>query len=251
MKISNLLLLGIASLIIQGCSSLGNIMDTQLSNKWVLKSINGKSVEQAFEKSIPYIVINAGSSQISGNSGCNNFNGSFSYANGKFSAPNLASTMMACIFKNEEPQFMSFLAGESSLSIKNEDLIFTQNNRPVLVFTKAQPFGANDLAGMWTLTYLEGRSASMDFANVVPTIEFNFSENRVSGTAGCNRYSGSFQLKDNTVTITPLMMTKMMCGNIEGENKFANLLPGESKLVVENGVLYVKRNDLIVMSFSK
>lgn len=255
MKIRNLILAvgiaGIALLITQGCSSSKNITDTQLSDKWVLKSIDGKSVGQAFENSIPHITLNTSTKQISGNSGCNNFNGIFSYVNGKFSAPNLASTMMACVFKNEEPLFMAYLAEKSTLSIENGDLIFTQNNQPVLVFARAQPLGASDLAGTWTLSLMEGRSPDFDFIGTIPTLEFNFFDNSITGNAGCNRYNSSFQLKDNIITIERPVTTRMMCENMAGENKFVNLLPGESNLEIENNWLYLKRNGIVVMAFSK
>ena len=254
MKIRNLFLLlgGSAALFFTACSSSQNLTDAQLSNKWMLKSIKGTNAGQAFEQSVPYVVINASSNRISGNSGCNNFNGGYAYQNGQFSAPNLAGTMMACIFQNEEPLFLSLLKNTSSLSIVNEELIFTQNNTPVLVFSKAQPLGANELSGTWKLLYLEGRSSGMDFTNTIPTLEFNFSENKLSGTTGCNRYNATFTLNDNILKVMPLAMTRMACENMEGEAKFVNLFSGDFDLEIQNNnVLHLKRNGIFVMSFSK
>lgn len=54
-------------------------------------------------------------------------------------------------------------------------------------------------------------------------INFDTKENKVSGTAGCNRFMGSFKLGEegrNSIKFSPLAATKMMCPDMEIEDKF-------------------------------
>lgn len=252
MKICNVFLVfAIAVIALQSCSSAKNVTNAQLNEKWILKTIENKPAVEVFEHKIPFIIFNFDAEKVSGNSGCNSFNGKFSYNNGIFEAPNLASTMMACIGKNQEPLFHELLGKPSTLSIKNGELIFSQNNQPVLVFTKALPLSAIELTGSWKLESMEGKSANFDFPEKVPTLLFDFSSNRISGNAGCNGYNAPFSLSNNVLEVQPLMTTKMMCGQMDGETKFVNLLPGKNDLELDGTRLILRRDNKTIMIFSR
>lgn len=58
--------------------------------------------------------------------------------------------------------------------------------------------------------------------------ELRFSGGRVSGTAGCNRVTGSYSLSGNDLTFGEMATTRMMCGEkqMAQEAKFLALLKG-------------------------
>lgn len=241
----------LAALFIQSCSSIKHVPQAQLQDKWILKSINNRPVAEAFTQKTPYLMFNFDIGQVSGNAGCNGFNGRFTYNKGVFQAPNLVTTLMACIGANEESTYLELLGKESNLSIMNGDLIFSQDNKPVLVFEKAKPLGALDLTGVWKLTSLQGASSNIDFKNNVPTMEFNFVDKKITGNAGCNRYNAPFTLENNVLDVKPLATTRMTCEDIKGETKFVNLLSGRIDIDLENGVLYLRKDNKTLMTFSR
>jgi heat shock protein HslJ len=71
--------------------------------------------------------------------------------------------------------------------------------------------GSDDLQGTrWQLATLNGQSLP---EGVVITAEFN--DGRLSGSAGCNSYGGSYQASDNHLTLGALAMTLMACTEAE------------------------------------
>jgi len=241
----------ITAMAIAGCSSTKNVSKSQLSDKWILKSMNNIPASQVFTHQIPYLIFNFDIDKVSGKGGCNTFGGKFTYNGGEFSAPNLVSTLMACPGVDKEGAFYDLLGKTSKLSIMNGDLIFSQNDKPVLVFSRAMPLTASDLAGEWTLETIEGSSANTDFKTKYPTIKLNFADNRISGSAGCNTYSGPFTLSKNVLEVGALITTRMACEDMKGENKFVKLLPGRSDIEIENGKLVIRRDNKMIMSFGR
>jgi heat shock protein HslJ len=70
-----------------------------------------------------------------------------------------------------------------------------------------KPPSAADLEGAWLLEDLGGRGV-VDMVRT--TLEFT-ADGRVSGSGGCNRFTGSYTLDGDTLGVGPLASTKMMC----------------------------------------
>jgi len=79
----------------------------------------------------------------------------------------------------------------------------------------------------------------------VPTLEFDESTNRVSGFAGCNRFFGSYKREGNSITLSQLGSTKMMCGEEANtiENTFLNILNEANKIAIEDGNVILLKNE--------
>ena len=235
----------------QGCKTAQNMPTTKLEGKWMLKSLNGQNVKEIFAGKNPTMIISLTDSRIHGTGGCNSYNGRFTLQKDEFSAPNLASTMMMCIQANQESQFLKALGETSKLSLNGDELTFTQNGQVVMVFSKAKPLSAADLSGTWTLQSMQGASANTYFDEQPPTITFDFNSNKVSGNAGCNRYSGPFKLDKETLDVTTPVATRMACDHLEGETKFLKLLSTPSKIEVEENMLVLKEDGRELLRFSK
>jgi heat shock protein HslJ len=61
--------------------------------------------------------------------------------------------------------------------------------------------------GTWRLVGINGQKA---LASVAVTAVFG-SENSLSGSGGCNRYSGTATANDGKLTVSPLAATRMYC----------------------------------------
>ena len=64
-----------------------------------------------------------------------------------------------------------------------------------------------------------------------------FTNGRVSGTTGCNRFSGSYDVNTTALTLGPLAATKMACPGtaMEQENKLLAILKGTIGMTFRNG----------------
>lgn len=83
------------SCIHQSSDSMGS--DLPLSGThWQLKEINGKAVELTGNRKDPFIRFDKDTGKVSGNTGCNDFFGTFRQEGGKFSMGPLGMTRMAC-----------------------------------------------------------------------------------------------------------------------------------------------------------
>ena len=243
------LAIGLAAFTLFGCSSAKKVSGFQLSGKWALKSINGAKAETRFSR-IPYLQFDMANQQVNGFAGCNMFNGKFVYKNGTFRAPSLASTLMACPNDKAETEFHQYMAEKSHVSIVNEELIFTQRGKQVLVFSKAKPLTVADLEGTWSLESIEGRGMSIDYQGTVPTLVFSQGNARLSGNAGCNSYNAAFSLINNTLDINQAISTRMMCPDMELENSYLKALNGTFDVELDNGMLFLKRDQRTILTFS-
>lgn len=255
MKLSRLLGVMILALGIgvgtQSCKTTKGVSLDKLNGAWKLKTLNGEDVAGAFENKVPSIKFDIAASHVSGNGGCNTYNGAFKLEKGEFSAPNLVSTMMMCVHQNKESEYLKTLGKPSKLSISEiGTLVFTQDGRDVLVFERSFDINPADLAGIWTLDKIDGGAVSELFnKEKLPTIEFK--DGRLSGNGGCNRYNGQYKLEGNVLKVGPVMSTRMACDFMAGEAKFLKVLDGDVKLVVDGNTLNFVKDDETVLVFKK
>lgn len=250
-SIKLVLIAALAVFAFQNCSTTKYVATEQLANKWILKSINNRDVAEAFPAKKPYMVLNFDIDQVSGNGGCNTFTGKFTYHRGKFKAPNLASTMMACTGDQEESTFFQLLGKPSKLSLLNGNLIFSQDSKPVLIFSRAQPLSAVDLASTWVLQSMNGKSMSEEPGQKIPTALFNVAEGRVSGNTGCNNFNAHFSLNKNVLEVASMITTRMACEKMDRENEFVKTFNGRIDVDMENDMLILRKDNKIIMTFSK
>lgn len=223
----------------------------QMNGTWILKSLNGQKTEDAFKGKTPSMTLDMAGRRIYGNGGCNRYTGVFTLENGVFSAPNVAATMMMCVFENKESEFFAMLAKTNTVSIADGTLTFRNGGRVVSEFVRG--IDADMLAGTWSLVSIEGEDMKSLFpmAERQATIEFDIMENRIGGNAGCNGYGASYTLEGSTIAVGPIMATKMACENLSGENKFTQILSGTSVISVSEEELTFSKDGKIVLKFVK
>ena len=102
------------------------------------------------------------------------------------------------------------------------------------LFTGGSGVDLNETA--WTLESYGGESLISD-----TTMTANFESGEVSGSASCNHYFGSYQIKGDQITVEGLGWTEMACMNPDGimeqEQTIMSLLSKTVSYGIEGGKL--------------
>jgi len=248
-NIAVFLLLGI---VLFSCGSTKEFPNEQLSgSKWILKSMMDANGKQINPETGLYINFNTQINQIYGYTDCNTFSSVYTYKKEKFKISNLTSTDKPCSENDTISLFMKLLEKPSEISLVNNELVFLQKGKRALVFSRTKNIGRDELKGIWRLETMEGQSASTYFSENIPTINFNFITEKISGNAGCNNFNSSFSLGNNTLNIGPFITTRKTCNDIESETKFINLLPGNVEVDFVGDLLILKKEDKTIMTFNR
>jgi heat shock protein HslJ len=86
---------------------------------------------------------------------------------------------------------------------------------------------------------------SLDGAAVLPGTEITATfgiDRRLSGSAGCNRYVGAYDVSLPGLEVGPLATTRMFCADpavMEQEQRYLSVLQGAALAAVESGQLLV------------
>lgn len=99
---------------------------------WKLVRLNGKTIKNN-QNSELHIHIRPKKNQVSGYSGCNRFNGTFSVYGNVLKFSELGSTKMACPSPNPEAEFISALKEVYYYTIQQETLILSSQENKVLL----------------------------------------------------------------------------------------------------------------------
>ena len=96
---------------------------------------------------------------------------------------------------------------------------------------------AEGLNGKWMLAKLYGNPINRMV--VVPTLTINTAENTVGGNGGCNSYGGDIEgLTDNTIELSEIISTLMLCDNENIEASYFTALNNISTYKVDGNELY-------------
>jgi len=118
---------------------------------------------------------------------------------------------------------------------------------------------SNDVAlleGTWELNYITGPRIAFDglYPNKKPTLIINITDKRISGTTGCNTYTGPLVAENSSISFKgPIAVTRMMCGEgLLGETTYLEMLKKINKFSVTDGnTLNLIAGDIAMMRFTK
>jgi heat shock protein HslJ len=109
-----------------------------LTGTWRLKAIQGASANARFTGKIPTLSFNADESRVSGNAGCNSYNGAFTLDGNSLSITKLRTTRMACADMESEKTFTGLLSGTSTVELDGNTLTLKDGNLVQLSFEKEE-----------------------------------------------------------------------------------------------------------------
>lgn len=219
--------------------------------KLILTELNGKSISNG---SI-YFTINNTNKTITGKSGVNRFNSSFEFKNNELIIKPGMSTLMAGDPKSMEleNEFNKALLTPFKVIQKGNEVQFldSKSNKVVMVLNVPS---VNDIWSFinekkWKLFMLE--NVGKDFGNA--SIQFNTSENKVTGNNGCNRFFGNYTTNADEVSFGSLGTTRMACLDEdakETERKMIHYLNNSTlRFDVAEQTLNFYQGDRLVMMF--
>ena len=152
---------------------------------------------------------------LSARAGCNNMFGPYTVTGDTLTAPQLASTMMACdeALMKQDTWLSAFLASSPTWTYAAGTLTLTSGTDTIAL--AQAPSGAAVLEGTgWKLGGL--LSASGSTVSAVPaglTAWVRFADGRVVLNTSCNSGSGKVEIGDTTMTFGPIATTRMACSS--------------------------------------
>ncbi|MBX3028925.1 MAG: META domain-containing protein [Chloroflexi bacterium] len=152
-----------------------------------------------------------------GFAGCNNFRASYEATDGSLTVGPIATTMKACdeAVMAFEQSVLAALGSSTGYTLDGSTLVLTDAAGAETIAFEAQ--SPASLEGTWEVTgYLTGSGETAAVVSPIvdsqPVITFG-PDGIVSGTAGCNQFSGGFGIEGSDITIGPLMSTMMACAD--------------------------------------
>ncbi|MDU9049914.1 MAG: META domain-containing protein [Candidatus Electrothrix sp. Rat3] len=107
----------------RSCKGKERRIATIADNRWYLIEVGGKMLEPETVSKSPFIKVQSGEQLIQGSAGCNNFTGSWLFANNEFVFSRIAATRMACPVGMEmEDAFLQALDNTRRYTIKGDTL---------------------------------------------------------------------------------------------------------------------------------
>ena len=110
--------------------------------------------------------------------------------------------------------------------------------------TSTAPVTAQALAAReWRLVELEGRTDPTGAEGREVTLRFE-EGTRVSGFSGCNRYTGSYTVRGDSITFGPAGVTRMACSQgMDTEQTYLSILPRVARFAIADSTLTLFSTD--------
>lgn len=101
----------------------------------------------------------------------------------------------------------------------------------------------------WSLVSLNGKPADAGNGGKPATLTLTTADNRVSGFAGCNRLAGSYEVAADSLTLGPLILTRMACpSGMELEQQFTGALGATRRYRIDDHRLDLLSDSGVVAS---
>lgn len=146
---------------------------------------------------------------------CNQANGAYTREEGRLSLGPAASTMVACPPGSHSTRFLGLLGDVSGYSREADRLLLTLGDGVgAMEFRAARELA---LAGSsWVVRAVDNGKGGVVSVALGTSLDLSFGDDeRVSGSAGCNRFTGSYEVEGETLSFGPAASTRRMCARPE------------------------------------
>ena len=149
-------------------------------------------------------------SKVSGFGGCNRYFGSVNTTEKETFFSPMGSTRMMCpgLMSRVETKFFEHLRNADRGTLINNVMTFYKGDKVII---KARYVKKIIIDGDWQIIYMTGVSGGFGES----TLTLNFDGKKVSGSTGCNTFSGIVNRKEYAISFSDISQTEMDCG----ENK--------------------------------
>lgn len=217
MKYRTMVLAGSAVLALAACSPEGESASLE-GRLWILQSYQtsaGETVDAIRDSGARAEFENG---ELSGTSGCNRFFGPYKVDGNSISIGPLGTTLMACPepLMEQEFGFTSSLQSAATYEISGDTLTLSDAAGEVVVtFVEGAPLGLANTH--WIANGVNNGRGGVQSVVVGNEITALFSEDgSISGSAGCNNYSGTYEVDGENISFGPLVANERFCGEPEG-----------------------------------
>ncbi|WAI01921.1 META domain-containing protein [Methanogenium organophilum] len=155
---------------------------------------------------------------VGGTSGCNTYTAAYVTDGQSLTVEMPVVTMMYCGesgVMDQESRYLSLLRTAAGYMVSGDQLTITDSSgQEILVYRAVnQNLGGTE----WMLTGYNNGAGGFVSVLTGTAVTAAFSEDgQISGTAGCNSYSGAYVVTGSAISIGPLAMTEMYCMDPEG-----------------------------------
>ncbi len=234
------------------CGSTGSGQAEDLTGKfWALTELGGEPPLAGTGISAQFTA----DGRVAGSAGCNRYTGSYTVSgeNITFSSP-LAATMMMCeqAVMDQESAYLSALGEAKTFAIQGDQLTLSGEDGAALAVFQVQ---SQELSGSsWEATvFNNGKQAAVGLLEGT-TLTASFGEDgNISGSAGCNNFSGPYTTDGNKITIGPLASTMMACEGpaeiMEQEAQYLAALQSAATYQIEGNVLELRTAEDAIAAF--
>ena len=179
---------------------------------WQLTEMAGPDGTMVTPITIPTLVFE--DDAVAGNASCNQYFGGYEIDGSSISFGQLASTEMFCAEPGVMDQEMAYLAALATVdtwSMDGETLILSAGDTALLEFIAI----SQDLAGSsWDLlAYNNGTDAFQSAMIDAPVTAVFAEDGALSGSAGCNTYTTTWEADGDKLVIGPVASTLMACAD--------------------------------------
>lgn len=107
----------------------------------------------------------------------------------------------------------------------------------------------NKLAGSsWRLTRLRGRMVRTPH----PTLDFSATENRISGSGGCNRFFADYSSTKTKLSVKAVGSTRKLCPTgMQTEAAYFEVLKGVTRYRISRNKLFLYSGSRVVLEFER
>jgi heat shock protein HslJ len=186
--------------------------------------------------------------RLSGNSGCNTYNGGFEAGGTSLKIGPLASTMMACAtpqgVMEQEQQYLAALQNSATYEIAGDTLTIRDASGATQVVAKVNTPAGLPGTSWQVMNYNNGKQAVVSLV-IGSEISLNFgADGRLSGNSGCNTYNGGFEASGKTLKVGPLVSTQMACdkptGVMDQEQQYLAALQNSATFEISGDILTIR-----------
>ena len=222
----------------------GGAMAGLESGTWRLKELPGAQSAALATLKRP-VTMRLESGRLTGFAGCNNFSGSYALDGDQLKIGPVASTQMACPEPGSsiETAFHKALSGTLRFALDGDHLTATTTSGDTLRFQREPP---PQLAGVeWKVTSFNNNRHAVVGVLGESSITMSFKDGQVAGSAGCNRFHGSYSTEGGKLTVGPLATTRRACEEslMTQEREFLAALASAVTWSIDGNVLDMHRAD--------
>ncbi len=183
--------------------------------------------------------------------GCNSMFGAYNLEDGTLTAPNLASTMMACEQERmDQDAWIGALLGEGvDVAVDGETVTFTSGSTVITFADAAAGTADSGLIGtVWVLTDLVsagGSTVSAVPAGVVATLSIG-GEGTYQVDTGCNIGNGTATVGATSIDFGPMALTRRACTSDDAqlvETAMTTVIDGEVDYQIDEESLRVTKGE--------